>query len=154
MNRTRIIIVLLVFPSSLNSIKVFEFIENDEKSPSTIEMEVSLPEITDNITICSSHKQLQSNHQSLRVYTIYEDAAHNHPWLGIGFWGRELWAELNMNDWIKLNTIDAKVDFINWVHICININFSKSRISSALNGDVIEIRSLLDIPKPSKIYFR
>ena len=103
MHLSKILIFLLIFPLENNSIKVFEFIENNDKTgPSTVEIEVPLPTISDNLTICSSHKQLQSNFQTLRIYTIYEDEGHNSPWFAIGFWGNELWATLNTNDWINL----------------------------------------------------
>ena len=138
-----------------SSITVYEFLDNDDvNGPSTVEAEVPVPMDIENLTICSSHKQLQSNSQTVRIYTIFEDKEHKNPILGVGFWDQNLFAEIKLDEWIELGTIQTQTDFINWVHICVEVNFSQKLIRASINGNVGRMKSTVGINKSSMLFLR
>ena len=149
------ILITFVILHKTNSITVYEFMDNDDvRGPSTIEVEVPVPKDKENMTICSSHKQFQSNSQTVRVYTIFGDREHRKPLLGVGFWDQNLWPEVKLDEWIELGKIPQQTDFINWVHVCIRVNFFDQQIMASINGNEDKPKTVQGIFKYSMFFIR
>ena len=156
MNMIKVIAFIFIFFYGLiQTIKVYKFMAlNEEEDPSTLEIEVFLPE-TDSLTICSSHQQYQTNEFSKRMIAIFEDSEQKVPWLTIGFWDTVLWAEVKVGEWYYLGEVNGYLNFINWIHICLEINTSDNLILAAINDGKITKKTTKAIRKiPKNLYFR
>lgn len=127
---------------------------NEEEDPSTLEIEIPLPE-TDILTICSSHQQYQSNEFSTRMLAIFEDSEKKVPWLTIGFWDTVLWAEVKVGEWYYIGEVNKHLDFINWIHICLKIDTSDNIIHTIINDGKITNKTTKGIERiPRHLFLR
>ena len=118
------------------AIKVYEFHEGNStiSDISYVTMNLNVSSVAKKVTICSTHKQMQSNLNTTTLYTIYEDKKFTKPWFLLGFWGESLWAQENLGIWHLLGTLHKKTDFISWINMCIEIDFKERKFSVSLNG--------------------
>ena len=124
---------------SVESIKVFEFSdENDETSISTVSIDVPLQN-ADNFTICLSYKRYQLNIRTRTLFTFFEDKDQTTPWFSVSFWFNNakteemLWGELKMLEWFIMGSIPVNSSG-SWINFCTNIDFIKKKIVSSING--------------------
>ena len=151
-NKVFLFLILLLhgFKCTIN---VYEFMAlNEEEDPSTLEMEIPLPE-TDILTICSSHQQYQSNEFSTRMLAIFEDSEKKVPWLTIGFWDTVLWAEVKVGEWHYIGGVNDHLDFINWIHICLKIDTSDNMIHTIINDGKITNKTTKAIERIPRYLF-
>ena len=153
-----LIAIFWLLPFLMETVKVYEFIDSNSSTSdiSYITMEVNVS-VKDRLAICSSHKQLQANAQSSTIYNIYEDKDYKKPWLSVGFWDLSLWvAEGNDRLWHYLGGLDKLTDFLDWINLCIKIDFSEKKLSSSINGHdaVIADTSLSTLNKVQTLFIR
>ena len=133
-----IILCLVTFPWSGMGMKVLTFNESSELSSATLSMD-NLPH---HFLLCSSHTQQQINTPSTRtIYVLYRDSQFTKPWLSIGFWYCNFIPCLNVNvnfsGWYELGIV-TREKFLNWVHICVEVDTVNVTLRAAVNGDVLK----------------
>ena len=127
-------LLLLLLPMTY-SMKVYEFLNGAEEDLSTVSFEVSVPS-SEKITLCSSHRQLQSNEQTRIFMAIFEDPEHTVPWLTVGYWEEEpveMWLEFKKGTWIFMG-FSPKITLMSWIHTCLEINFADKQFHVSTNG--------------------
>ena len=135
------------------SIRVYEFKSGGAGSDvSSVIVKVSVPNV-ESFTICSSHKQFQTNDNTNTIYNIYEDKERSKPWIAIGFWDTALWAEVYEGIWYNMGKLKSVMDIVDWIHICLEIDFENKTLQSSINGnDLISTKPDLALQWLPEIY--
>ena len=150
----KMFILLTLYLSLTRSIKVFEFLNGEEEDLSTVSLEVS-GSSSNTLTICSSHRQLQSNEQTRIFMAIFEDAEHQEPWLTVGYWEEdpvEMWLEYKKGTWVFMG-FSPRVTLMSWIHTCLEINFEEKSFHVSTNGFPEVMSDPVEGLKPLSTYY-
>ena len=154
------IAVVLCFPWNGLGTRVFNFNEGisvkDELSSVSLTDVPSEP-LPGHFAICSSHtQQLIDTPNTRTVYVLYEDSNFTRPWFSIGFYSQgqgryKLFANTKFNFWYQLLWNVPRETFLDWIHICVDVDTVTSRLRTSLNGGnvttVTDIEGLTPVPR-------
>ena len=154
------IAVVLCFPWNGLGTRVFNFNEGssakDELSSASLTDVPSEP-LPAHFAICSSHtQQLIDTPNTRTVYVLYEDSNFTRPWFSIGFYNQgqgryKLFANTKFNFWYQLLWNVPREIFLDWIHICVDVDTVTSRLRTSLNGGnvttVTDIQGLTPVPR-------
>ena len=128
--------ILILFSSSVASIKIFSFepvIDNEKNGLSKVVLEKSPEEaLPERFILCFAMRQ---NNIDGRSPFLINDK-QNQPWLALSIWdvGNQLalWAEIGKKDWKLFHAL--KVPWKFWTHICADLDTVNGNISVSIDG--------------------
>ena len=126
---------LLLFATSVASIKVFSFNSTDDNDPPSSAVFVQSPPwqiLPEKFTVCFSMKQDKIDGRS----PLLIRDKHDQPWIALSIWNQggqlALWVEIGKTDWKTFHVFAKPWKF--WSHICGQIDTVAGNISVSIDG--------------------